>query len=218
MRVRIHEVPSKKELERLYVTEFLGSGDISDRLGISRPRIQYWLKKYEIPMRSKAEAASLREKKPAVIEFRSTQLAAAQSKITAEGRRRQAEKISGPRSPWTDEQRAAHAYRSDPAYRKKISDAQKGDKAHRWRGGITPDEVIRLHSWEWRQRRSECYARDNWTCQHCQCKCLSARQSKNERGRRIQAHHILPRRDGGSDDLLNLITLCASCHHKQKVR
>lgn len=28
----------------------------------------------------------------------------------------------------------------------------------------------------------------------------------------LQVHHIVPRRLGGSDELSNLVTLCAACH------
>ena len=45
--------------------------------------------------------------------------------------------------------------------------------------------------------------RDNYTCQHCHGK------SKDSR---LHVHHILYRRDGGSDDEGNLITLCETCH------
>jgi hypothetical protein len=31
---------------------------------------------------------------------------------------------------------------------------------------------------------------------------------------RLQHHHIVPRSEGGGDDPINLITLCALCHHK----
>jgi 5-methylcytosine-specific restriction endonuclease McrA len=30
----------------------------------------------------------------------------------------------------------------------------------------------------------------------------------------LQVHHIVPRREGGSHELSNLITLCAACHER----
>lgn len=45
--------------------------------------------------------------------------------------------------------------------------------------------------------------RDGYTCQHCFGK------SKDHR---LHVHHILFRRDGGSDDESNLIALCKTCH------
>jgi len=45
--------------------------------------------------------------------------------------------------------------------------------------------------------------RDNYTCQHCRGK------SKDER---LHCHHIIHRKDQGSNDPDNLITLCKTCH------
>ena len=54
--------------------------------------------------------------------------------------------------------------------------------------------------------------RDNYTCQHCKGK------SKDSR---LEVHHIVFRKNGGSDDAENLITLCKTCHdslHKGKIK
>lgn len=53
--------------------------------------------------------------------------------------------------------------------------------------------------------------RDNYTCQHCKGK------SKDTK---LEVHHIIFRKNGGSDEQDNLITLCKTCHdklHKGKV-
>lgn len=47
--------------------------------------------------------------------------------------------------------------------------------------------------------------RDNHTCQHCKGK------SKDSK---LEVHHIIFRRNGGSDEAENLITLCKTCHDK----
>ena len=47
--------------------------------------------------------------------------------------------------------------------------------------------------------------RDNYTCQHCKGK---TKDSK------LEVHHIIFRKNGGSDEESNLITLCKSCHDK----
>ena len=47
--------------------------------------------------------------------------------------------------------------------------------------------------------------RDNYTCQHCKGK---TKDSK------LEVHHIIFRRNGGSDEESNLITLCKTCHDK----
>ena len=47
--------------------------------------------------------------------------------------------------------------------------------------------------------------RDNYTCQHCKGK------SKDSK---LEVHHIIFRRNGGSDEESNLICLCKTCHDK----
>lgn len=54
--------------------------------------------------------------------------------------------------------------------------------------------------------------RDNFTCQECG-------KVFKEDGSWPDTHHILPKRDGGTDDPENLITLCEECHNKKhKIR
>ncbi|NHC33969.1 HNH endonuclease [Scytonema millei] len=53
---------------------------------------------------------------------------------------------------------------------------------------------------EWQKIRQEVLRRDNRICQVC---------GKEHSG---QVHHILPRSQGGTNDLANLITLCGKCH------
>ena len=69
-------------------------------------------------------------------------------------------------------------------------------------------------------RNIECYIRDNGKCQDCGVKCLSKAEAKrrNLPHRIVQAHHIIARRNGGGDELSNLVTLCVSCHHKRERR
>ena len=50
-------------------------------------------------------------------------------------------------------------------------------------------------------RRKAVLHRDNYTCQCC-----------GKRNCRLEVHHIKFRRDGGTDDEENLITLCEDCH------
>lgn len=58
-----------------------------------------------------------------------------------------------------------------------------------------------------RKLRIEILQRDLFTCQDC--------------GRTpdylmlLHVHHIIPRRDGGTNDPSNLITLCSGCHHQR---
>jgi hypothetical protein len=45
--------------------------------------------------------------------------------------------------------------------------------------------------------------RDGYTCQHCQGK---------SKDKRLEVHHIVFRRHNGSDEEVNLLTLCKTCH------
>ena len=47
--------------------------------------------------------------------------------------------------------------------------------------------------------------RDNYTCQICKGK---------EKDKRLRDHHIIFRKDGGTDDSENQVTLCETCHKK----
>jgi hypothetical protein len=51
--------------------------------------------------------------------------------------------------------------------------------------------------------RMACLMRDGYRCQQCK-----------KQGRRLEAHHIHFRQNGGKDTLDNLITLCDQCHHR----
>lgn len=81
------------------------------------------------------------------------------------------------------------------------------------RPGAKPDLLQRS---AWKQRRLECYERDGWTCQHCGERCTNRNGANPKRW--IQAHHIKARRDGGGDELENLVTLCMECHHREERR
>lgn len=75
---------------------------------------------------------------------------------------------------------------------------------------LLQDPTLAYHKWNY--AKGELYqqenfkqaakARDDYKCQCC---------GKN--GCRLEVHHLLPRSRGGSDKLVNLITLCTDCHH-----
>ncbi len=73
-------------------------------------------------------------------------------------------------------------------------------------------ENCELYDWEYQESnrldenlRKAALMRDDYTCQLC-----------GAENTMLHAHHIIPRRDSGSDSIHNLITLCADCH-KEKV-
>lgn len=58
--------------------------------------------------------------------------------------------------------------------------------------------------------RLACLIRDEFACRHCKSK-----------ERKLEAHHIVPRANGGKDTIKNLLTLCEQCHgdhHAGKVK
>lgn len=74
-----------------------------------------------------------------------------------------------------------------------------------WKGGRQ-----RYRGENWTQQRKLAYQRDSGICQHCGI-------AKNKNGSENAVHHIRPYRQFNGDyvaanDLLNLITLCSSCH------
>lgn len=52
--------------------------------------------------------------------------------------------------------------------------------------------------------RTAVLKRDNYRCVNCR-----------KTGKHLHAHHIVPRSEGGTNDLDNLVTLCERCHSVQ---
>lgn len=221
--------PGGEVLSHLYLEEKLSIHGIAKRYGVASPTVARWLRNAGIQTRSISEGTSLAQMgKPLSEKGRAasaSKLEKARAARTPESFEKWRQKMKGRTPPnkgvpWSPEQREKQmAIRTTPEYRKAASERQRGEKAHNWKGGVSGDEVCRMQRFEWRQRRLECYERDLWTCQDCGVKCLNAKDARRvDTKRKIQAHHIVRRRDGGSDDLSNLTTLCMSCHQKREWR
>jgi len=61
----------------------------------------------------------------------------------------------------------------------------------------------------WRSVREGVLERDGYECRFCG---TTNDEHLEQHGRGLEAHHILPRADGGPDTPANLITVCVSCH------
>lgn len=61
----------------------------------------------------------------------------------------------------------------------------------------------------WQSIRKEAISRDGGVCRFCD---ISNEEHKDEYGYALSVHHIIPKSDGGSNELDNLITVCRSCH------
>ena len=96
--------------------------------------------------------------------------------------------------------------------RKKISEANKGEKSYLWKGGISDINNKVRHSIEFRLWREAVFTRDNWTCQAC------GHRNKKGNRRDLNAHHILSFAEFPHKrfDINNGITLCINCHRKTK--
>jgi 5-methylcytosine-specific restriction endonuclease McrA len=57
-----------------------------------------------------------------------------------------------------------------------------------------------LNGWAWTQTKQAVVERDGYACTECGST------------RELEVHHLRPLRLGGTDDLENLVTLCAVCH------
>lgn len=214
--------PGRDELHRLYVEEKLSLTEIARRLNVTKTSVSRWMKAAGIPTRSISEATILSGKTGVHSEAHREKVRAnaakARAAITPESYKKMAEtrrELSIPAwnkgKPWSDEVKAKfRERRSTDEYRRAASERQRGENGPNWQGGVSKPRSPQ--DWEWKQRRAECYERDNWTCRDCGVKC----GHKGER--RIQAHHVIPRRNGGGDEIENLLTLCASCHHKREAR
>lgn len=62
---------------------------------------------------------------------------------------------------------------------------------------------------DWFELRERVLARDNRKCRFCG---MSEEEHKEENSASLDIHHIIPREDGGEDQLSNLVALCRSCH------
>lgn len=216
------EIPDSNTLERLYVVEQKSLAEIGRLYGVHKNQVHRWLVRASISTRSRSEGISLAWKGPSEAQRKASvsNVAKARAGRTPESARLQSLAMKGRTPPnkgvpWSDETRAKHAYRQSNEYREVQAVRQRGELGHNWQGGKTSEST--LQGWPWRRRRQECYERDRWICQDCGCKCLATRDAKQYPKRKIQAHHLVSRRDGGTDDLSNLITLCMSCHHKREM-
>ena len=171
-------------------------GEIAVEYGVSRTQVMRWMKAFAIPARTLSEARTIAARKYP------------NSEKQRESARKQAVEARKGITVSSYEKMVATRRRNGVNY-------TTGENHYMWRGG-----PARLSNRKrWRQRRLECYRRDSWTCQDCGCDCHATRNGESKDARRlVQAHHVVPRRHGGNDELENLVTLCLSCHQKRETR
>lgn len=86
---------------------------------------------------------------------------------------------------------------------RKISEANRGSKSPRWKGGITSMAQRRIQGLQWRQTADSIRERDGNTCVIC---------GAIGGNKKFPVHHIIPFCISEDNEESNLVTLCPSCH------
>ena len=93
-------------------------------------------------------------------------------------------------------------------HRKKLADAQRGDKHYNWKGGMKIENQRIRNQMDYREWRTKVFERDDYTCVRC--------GSRNGNGKRIdlESHHILAFADYPEERFAedNGVTWCLECH------
>lgn len=106
--------------------------------------------------------------------------------------------------------------------RKKISEANSGEKAYQWKGGISKNRAYlysytRLH----RIRRKKApghHSLKEWLDLKDKYKNICVCCTKKEPEIKLTRDHVIPLTRGGSDDIENIQPLCASCNSKKRTK
>lgn len=105
---------------------------------------------------------------------------------------------------WIENLSKAHQGRQfSKEHKRRMSEAQKGEKSYNWKGGITPYRTAIWKSESYQEWRNAVFKQDNYTC----VRCLN-------HGGKLHAHHILSFADFLEERFEpdNGATLCKSCH------
>jgi 5-methylcytosine-specific restriction endonuclease McrA len=72
-----------------------------------------------------------------------------------------------------------------------------------WKAKVYKPNKYKYNQLTWKETEIVVFNRDR-------CKCMAC----FKRSKSLTCHHIIPRCEGGSDDIDNLITLCIKCHNE----
>lgn len=140
--------------------------------------------------------------------------ATAPTRLTAEVRRKQAEKLKGVPKSLEHRQNLSKAMKESPkaqTYQFKKGELnpaygrdQTGPANNNWKGGITNINQKLRNDPQMQEWRKAVYKKDNYTCQDCGAKGY------------LHAHHIMPISKDPSliFDVDNGKTVCVTCHEK----
>ena len=82
---------------------------------------------------------------------------------------------------------------------------------------FNPEGDSKSRSIPWKTISASVLTRDGYSCRVCGKSSIEPVNSSTGYHKvhfGLEVHHIIPRKDGGSDSFQNLITLCEDCHHR----
>ena len=82
---------------------------------------------------------------------------------------------------------------------------------------FSPEGDRRSKPIPWKKISASVMMRDGYSCRVCgksDLELVNSSTKYNKLHLGLEVHHIIPRKDGGSDSFSNLITLCEECHRK----
>ena len=115
------------------------------------------------------------------------------------------ETFNDERLPLTPEEREEHIKNVKVFYNRQIRNIER--QLH---GLDSGEEVLDIYSAEWQAISEKIRDRDGNQCRRCGI----AANELSQYGTHLTVHHIVPRKEGGSNWPSNLITLCVPCHRE----
>jgi len=185
--------PSKEELERLYLDEWMNTYKIGELLRVSNVTIIAWLNKYEIPMRSNSEVHfKNRVVKPSKIELEKMYLEDKMNTYEIGDMVGVSDRLIG---VWLIEYDIQVRSGSEARLNADLS----GERSPAWKGGMSfLPYCYRFNT----KLKDKIRVRDDFTCQNC---------GIDENGQKHNIHHIHYDKENCFADL---ITVCNSCNAK----
>lgn len=178
---------TKEWLEQKYLTEKMDMVKIGQILGRDPKTVLYWMRKYNIPTRSRGSnhKQNLNHGRP-------------------KGWHHTPETIEKVRQASIE--RGAVPYLKDGKHHLK---GKRGIDVPSWKGGVTPERQAFYSSDEWREAVKVVWERDNAICQRCG---LDYR-AVNRKANKFHIHHIVSfQAKELRADPDNLVLLCDKCH------
>lgn len=115
--------------------------------------------------------------------------------------------VSLERTTFLATEKTEHNLCSDECYSEWWSEQQRGSNntSYKTAGGKVGIDAVRksIGDVAWDRRARHVRERDEYTCQLC---------GEQDSDRDLDVHHIIPVASGGTNDPVNLMSLCGSCH------